>query len=292
MVTTQTKPRYQEELAQFERDGYTVFRNVLPPELIQEVVQHIDWLLERNPTLRPEHLSNDLMPDDPFWVCLISDDRLLDVAEAFIGPDLALFASHYIAKRPYDGQEVLWHQDGSYWPLEPMDVVTLWLAADDSDTENGCMRALPGTQHERLLSYEELEQHRDDLNVLGSGMSPDLIDASQAVDLILKAGDVSVHHPNVIHGSNANTSARWRRGLTIRYIPASTRIVSDGQWISAFMLRGEAQPGVNSYLPLPKFDEHRHMYFRDWEAWNAKCALLNKKYAETINFSFTLQLSP
>ena len=55
------------------------------------------------------------------------------------------------------------------------------------------------------------------------------------------------------------------------------------------MLRGDAKPGVNSYLPLPTFDKRRHMAFRDWEAWNAKCAVLNEKYAETINFSFARQ---
>ena len=77
------------------------------------------------------------MTDDPFWVRLVSDDRLLNVAETFVGPNIALFASHYIAKRPFDGQAVLWHQDGSYWPLEPMEVVTLWLACGRGDYARG-----------------------------------------------------------------------------------------------------------------------------------------------------------
>src|SRR2546426_172787 len=85
--------------------------------------------------------------DDEGWVVVRGaiDERLLDIAEQFLGRNIALFASHYIAKPPRDGQPVLWHQDGSYWPLQPMEVVSMWLAADDSTPENGCMRVIPQT---------------------------------------------------------------------------------------------------------------------------------------------------
>jgi hypothetical protein len=271
-----------EPLESYRKDGYVIFRDVLPVELMAEAARHIDWLLEQNPGIRPEQLHNDLMTDDPFWVRLVSDGRLLDIAERFIGPDIALFASHYIAKRPFDGQEVLWHQDGTYWPLEPMEVVTLWLAVDDSMPENGCMRVLPGTQTERLLTIEELESREDDTNVLGSGISPDSIDESQAVDVVLRAGDVSVHDPRLIHGSNPNRSDRWRRGLTIRYIPASTRIVHEGQWPSAFIFRGDPTPGVNRYLPLPMYVEGKHMQFSDMAEWNRAAREANHRYRDVI----------
>ena len=123
--------------AQFDRDGYAIFRNVVDADLIREASSHIDWLIARHPELRPEQLWHTLVPGDPFWVRLISDDRLLDIAELFVGPNLAVFASHYISKPPYEGLPVLWHQDGSYWPLDPMEVVTLWLAIDRSAPENG-----------------------------------------------------------------------------------------------------------------------------------------------------------
>ncbi len=262
----------------FETEGYAIFRNVLDADLIGEARRHVDWLLEKNPGTRPEQLHHTLMTDDPFWVRLISDDRLLEVAAQFLGPNLALFASHYICKRPYDGQAVLWHQDGSYWPLEPMEVVTLWLALDDTDPENGCMRVLPRTQHLRLLTAAELIEQKDDKNVLGSGIDPAQIDESQAVDVRLRAGDVSVHHPNVIHGSTANTSARWRRGLTIRYIPTATRILSETPFPSAFMLRGQPVAGVNVYQRWPAYVEGKHMPFRDWQEWNQKCERKNEEY--------------
>ncbi len=249
---------------QYDRDGYVIVRNVIDAGLVEEARHHIDWLLERNPGLRPEQLHHNLMTQDAFWVRLISDSRLLDVAQQFIGPNIALFASHYIAKRPYDGQAVLWHQDGSYWPLEPMEVTTLWLAIDESTPENGCMRVIPGTQS---MDLKGVLKRTDVDNVLSSGMDEALVDETKAVDIVLAPGDVSIHHPNVIHGSNANTSPKWRRGLTIRYIPTSTQIICDGVWPSAFLLRGQPVAGVNVYQPRPKYDPANSIPFKGCEDW-------------------------
>src|SRR5579859_1383575 len=192
---------------QYERDGFALFHNVLDAGLIGEVNEHVAWLQAKHPDLRPENLGHWLMTDDPFWVRLVGDDRLLDIAEQFIGPDIALFASHYISKPPRDGQPVLWHQDGSYWPLEPMEVVTLWLAVDDSLPENGCMRVIPGTHR---MELHEMKPDKSVVNVLSSRIDPALVDDSKAADCVLKAGGVSVHHPNLIHGSEANLSDRRR----------------------------------------------------------------------------------
>lgn len=250
--------------AQFDRDGYAVYRNVIDPDLVAEAQSHVAWLMERHPDRRPEHLEHVFVAEDPFWVRLVSDERLLDVAAEFVGPDIALFASHYICKPARDGQAVLWHQDGSYWPLDPMEVVTLWLAVDASTPENGCMRVIPGTQQ---MDLQELRQRTDTPNVLASGMDESAVDASKAVDVVLAPGDVSVHHPNVVHGSNPNTSDKRRCGLTIRYIPTTTRVTSEEPWPCLFLLRGKARPGINEYRPFPRYEAGRHMPFRGCERW-------------------------
>lgn len=258
----------------YERGGYVVVNDVVDPALVAEAQQHIEWLLEKHPGTRPEQLGNTLMRDDPFWVRLVSDDRLLDVAEQFVGPNIALFASHYIAKQPFNGQAVLWHQDGGFWPLEPMEVVTLWLSLDEVTPENGCLRVVPGS-HE--LGLQAMHERTDVDNVLGAEMDLSQVDESKAVDIILSPGDVEIHHPNLIHGSHANTSPRWRRGLTIRYIPASTRILTDEPFPSAFLLRGEAVPGVNQYQPWPTHIADRHMPFKGQKQWNEQCEGWNRR---------------
>ena len=248
---------------QYDEQGYVIVRNVLDADLIGEASNHVEWLIKNNPDRRPEQLWQDLIANDPFWVRLVGDDRLLEVAEEFVGPNIALFASHYLSKPAGDGLPVLWHQDGSYWPLEPMEVVTLWLAVDDSTPENGCMRVIPGTQH---LELQKLQERKDVKNVLNSEIDPKFVDASKAVDVVLKAGDVSVHHPNIIHGSNGNNSPKRRCGLTIRYIPTSTRITKT-PWPCDFLLRGQAVPGINDYKSRPKYIPGKHLEFRGCGQW-------------------------
>jgi hypothetical protein len=102
-------------------------------------------------------------------------------------------------------------------------------------------------------------------SVLESEVDPSLVDEPKAVDVVLRAGDLSVHHPNVIHGSNANTSPRRRCGLTIRYIPTTTRITRP--WACDFLLRGRAVPGINAYKAFPRYVEGRSYPFKDCEKW-------------------------
>ena len=236
----------------YDEDGYLVFPNVLDPDLVRTAGEHVEWLQRKHPELRPEQLHHWLMWDDPFWLRLVSDSRLLDLAEGILGPDIALFASHYICKPGGDGQPVLWHQDGSYWPLKPMEVVTAWLAVDESTPENGGMRVIPGSHKGPALEHHQHEKTA----VLHTEIRPEQIDESRAVDVILPSGGVSLHHPMLVHGSNANHSPKRRCGLTIRYIPTSTRITRE-PW-KTFLLRGETVPGVNDYYPIPEFrpDDH------------------------------------
>lgn len=254
---TATTPDSLTALDQYDRDGFVIFRDVIDPDLIAEASDHVTWLQKQHPDVRPEQLGHVFLRDDPFWFRLISDDRLVDIAELFVGPNIALFASHYISKPPYSGQPVLWHQDGAFWPLEPMEVVTLWLAVDHSTPENGCVRLIPGSHK---MDTAELRDNTDIPNVLGMEIAVE-VDESTAVDTILRPGDVEVHHPNIVHGSMANTSPHRRCGLTIRYIPTSTRITDPEQpFPSAFWLRGDR--GVNTYQSVPSYEEGRHFPFR------------------------------
>ena len=247
MIWRRARNRASDPGRSYEDDGYAIFRGVVDAGIVRQASEHVTRLQAEHPELRPEQFGLHLAATDPFWLRLVANQQLLDVAEQFIGSNIALFATHFLSKPPLDGQPVLWHQDGSYWPLEPMDVVSLWLAIDDSTPENGCMRVIPGSHRSTL---QEMRDRTDVPNVLSSEIDPGLVDEKKAVELILRAGDVSVHHPNLIHGSKPNTSSRRRCGLTIRYIPTTTRIVTT-PWPCAFLLRGSAVEGVNEYLPLP-----------------------------------------
>lgn len=214
------------------------------------------------------------MRNDPFWVRVCSDSRLLDLAQAmapdFLGSgDIALFSSHYFKKEPKTGMKVLWHQDGSYWPLRPMNVLTLWLAVDESNAANGALQVIPGTHAQELA---DLQEDRSVKNVLGSATHKDEDIAAhgwggRVTTLELAPGDVSIHHPNIVHGSEPNTSNTRRCGLTIRYISTGTQCFDPEQPV--MLMRGKAQPGVNVYRSWPKYRPGYDMPFRGADQWNA-----------------------
>ena len=251
---------------QYDEKGYVIVRKAIDADLAGETAEHVHWLAQRNPDVRPERFMHDMLVTDPFMHRLVSDGRLVDIVEQFLGPNIAMWAAHYIAKPPKRGQKVLWHQDGCLWPLEPVEVTTIWLAATESNRENGCLRVLPGTQDIHLLSRREQIAADDGNNVLGTTVHPSLIDESDVVDLELGPGDVSVHNPRIIHGSEANDSDRWRIGLTLRYIPTSTRVTSEPS--QAILVRGVPDArNNNTYSERPAFDPAIHMPFRGMEDW-------------------------
>jgi len=256
-----TFPDLQGISTDYDRDGFVIVRNVLEAGLVLELDRHIDWLMDRHPELQPEGLGHWLIADDPFWVRFLSDPHLLDVAEALVGSHVAFFAADYICKQPEKGKGVQWHQDGHYWPLEPMDVITIWFAVTQSVRANGCVRMIPGSHR---LGLQKHSSKRDENHILNQ-VDPAVLDESKAIDIELEPGDISVHHPLLLHGSKPNTSTRWRRGGSIQYIPATTRITRD--WPCVYLFRGTPVEGINTYRPFPRYVEGEHMAFEGCGAW-------------------------
>ena len=154
-------------------------------------------------------------------------DEVLDFVEGFIGPDIALWSSHFICKPPGDGKRVPWHEDSAYWKprLSEHEVLTVWLAIDDSTAENGCMRVVSGTHTHGFSDYQPVAD--PDKHVFGLEIVDEQVDQSKVVDLELKAGQCHIHHSKMIHGSNPNTSNKRRCGYTMRYMPTRVKVISD-----------------------------------------------------------------
>ena len=151
---------------EYDENGYVIVRNAIDPDLARETAEHVHWLVARNPGVRPEKFGHNMLVTDPFMHRLVGDDRLVDIVEQFIGSNVAMWAAHYIAKPPMHGQRVLWHQDGSYWPLEPMEVTTIWLAATASTRGERLYARLARHARHRLLSRKEMIDVKDGKNVL------------------------------------------------------------------------------------------------------------------------------
>jgi len=182
---------------------------------------------------------------------LIRDPRILDPVEDLIGPDILCWGSSFFIKEPRNPAFVSWHQDSTYWGLEPADVVTAWIAFSDSTPENGAMRVIPASH------LMDQVPHRDTFrpdNLLSRGQEI-MVDVSgdDAETLALAAGEMSLHHVRLIHGSDPNPSGHRRIGFAIRYIPTYVRQVA-GSHDSATLVRGTDRHGNFELEPRPERD--------------------------------------
>jgi non-haem Fe2+, alpha-ketoglutarate-dependent halogenase len=169
------------------------------------------------------------------WLAdLVRHPVILDAVEDLLGPDLLVWSSSFFIKEAGDPAYVSWHQDATYWGLSAPDVVTAWVAFTDATVENGAMRMVPGSHGEQLVHHDTFAPH----NLLSRGQEIAVaVDETRAVDVPLRAGEMSLHHVRMMHGSPANRSGDRRIGFAIRYIPTSLRqLAGDGD--CATLVRG------------------------------------------------------
>jgi ectoine hydroxylase-related dioxygenase (phytanoyl-CoA dioxygenase family) len=163
--------------------------------------------------------------------------------------------THFFCKYGPQEKFVAWHQDVTYWGLEPPQAVTAWYAIDDSDQENGCMRVIPGSHREGLRAHGKSKREGNLLSINQElTASPD--EEQAAVDLILKAGEISLHDGTLIHGSLPNRSTRRRCGLTIRYVAPAvlpTQKNSLGQDWKTVLVSGQDRFNNFESCPTPSF---------------------------------------
>ena len=132
-----------------------------------------------------------------------------------LGDNVIAWGSHFFCKMPRDGKTVSWHQDASYWPLTPSHAVTVWLAIDDADRGNACMKFIPGSHRYGHLTYKMSEDSES--NILDQTVE-NAEGIGQPVYDELQAGECSIHSDLLLHGSEANNSDRRRCGLTLRVL--------------------------------------------------------------------------
>ena len=184
------------------------------------------------------------------WVAeLVRHPRILDIVEEIIGPNILCWDTDFFIKEANDPAYVSWHQDSPYWGLEPLDVVTVWVALTEVPVESGAVRFIPGSHnHGELPHVDSFHEH----NLLSRGQAAQGVDESKAVDVPLKAGEASIHSIRVVHGSQPNTTANRRVGIAIPYIPPHVR--QFGGQGTATLVRGMDTHGHFVLEPRPAAD--------------------------------------
>jgi ectoine hydroxylase-related dioxygenase (phytanoyl-CoA dioxygenase family) len=231
-----------EQLENYRRDGLLTGIRILKNDEADAFRREFDALEEKEgPEKCGIGLGNRHMDDEFIWELAIHP-RILDAVEAIIGPDILLLASQFFCKYGPDKEKfVAWHQDVTYWGLEPPEALTAWYAVDDSDAGNGCMRAIPGSHASGVREHGESESGENLLSI-NQEVAVSAEEEASAVDMPLRAGEISLHDGALIHGSLPNLSTRRRSGLTLRYIRPSVRqarVNSMGKMYRAILVRGE-----------------------------------------------------
>lgn len=217
----------RDEIARYRERGQLTPQWRLPTLKLSRMQDALERLLAARAEQRPDFIS---LPHVPWngpggfelareFFDFVTDPDLLDLVAALIGPDIVLWASSVFCKPAGDGLEVPWHQDGQYWPIRPRATVTVWIALDDVSRANGCMCVIPGSH--RLGEFSHVLSEREDL-VLNNVLDDPRLDLTQACDVELEAGQLSLHDANLVHGSPPNRSTRRRAGFAIRYMPSTS----------------------------------------------------------------------
>jgi non-heme Fe2+,alpha-ketoglutarate-dependent halogenase len=209
-----------ELLNHYERDGIvfpievlstdevSVFRNAL-----ESIVDHCgEGYLKRFDNL---HLFF------PWAYRLVTHEALLNAVEGVLGPDILVDGTLVFYKPPHDSSYVSWHQDSVYsgWHLTPS--TSAWIALTPSQRFNGCMRVILGSQKQGLLDHDNVQDDPNLLNRRGEVVRMD-VQESEAVDVLLRPGEMSLHHSTIVHGSNPNTSDEPRIGFIVRFVTSRT----------------------------------------------------------------------
>jgi non-haem Fe2+, alpha-ketoglutarate-dependent halogenase len=170
------------------------------------------------------------------WVDeIVHSPAVLDAVEDLIGPDIRLFHLSVWPKDPGSGAYVSWHQDATYFALDPVCHVTAWVALTDASIEAGCMEVVPGSHKLGQLRHAEMQ---DTENLLSRGQTLAVdFDRSRTAFMPVKAGQFSLHHTHLVHNSRPNRSAHRRVGLGISYIPTHARCTAP-QRVTAMLVRG------------------------------------------------------
>jgi len=186
----------------------------------------------------------------PFLADLVRHPAILDAVEDVLGPNLLCWNSNFFIKEAETPSFVSWHQDSTYWGLSAPDVATAWVALTPSDLANGAMAVIPGSHTADQIPHRDTFD-RDNLLTRGQEVAVE-VDERAAVPLVLRPGEMSLHHVRLVHGSPPNPSADRRIGFAIRYIPTHIRQVEGED--SATLVRGADRYGHFEAEPRPDRD--------------------------------------
>jgi hypothetical protein len=212
-------PLSADEIARYRQDGIIVPKNGLTAEQVAGLQKKLDDFLAEQHITDADYVP-DIIERDSSWLNYAVMPQIIDAVAQLIGDDIIVWGSALFCKAGKGGRATPWHQDGHYWPIRPLETVTAWIAIDDVNIENSCLRVIPGSHRDRI-SYSH-DTDNSDAIILNQVLKPEHLQSAPARDIELAPGMFSIHDVYLIHGANPNNSGKRRAGMVFRYMPASS----------------------------------------------------------------------
>ena len=225
--TTMNAQLSQDEIKQYRERGWIVPKWEIPQDVIARMRREYEELLARNSDVASDiimapHQTNGSMgiKGSEAWLEFATHPELMAIARQLIGPDIILWGTTLFGKPPHNGKETPWHQDGGYYPIRPLETLTMWIPLDDVTAENGPMTFIPGSHKDRALYSHSWKDGND--KTINLVTDSEHFDEADGEPLIIRAGQVSFHDVYMIHGSNANRTDKRRAAFIVRLMPATS----------------------------------------------------------------------
>jgi hypothetical protein len=217
-----------DEVERYHACGHVTPRWRLPDELLRRMRADLDTLLDANRAVGRDSMICPHIPNggvqglkgSTVWLDHARIPEVLDMVSQAIGPDFLLWGTTVFGKPAGTGKRVPWHQDGEYWPIRPLATCSVWIALDDATPENGCLRVIPGSHRQQRLRRHNAND--SPALTLNQELDESEYDERDAVDIVLEAGQLSLHDVYMVHGSEPNRSDKRRAGFVCRYMPTSS----------------------------------------------------------------------
>ena len=235
------------QLEHYKNKGYVSPVNALTSSEAKEIRDEIEKIEKDWPSALEGINRNYIHLISPIFNKVCLNKNILDAVQSIIGKNILICGTTLFIKNPDEKGFVSFHQDAKYIGLKPYNWVTVWLAVTDANEQNGCMRMLPGSHKENLKTHEE---KFDENNLLTRGQTITNISLDKTDPIILKAGQISLHHPTIVHGSGLNKSNDRRIGFVIQsYIGDNVDQVIGKMYVQR--ARGEDKYKHHEYSKIP-----------------------------------------
>jgi len=232
----------------YNQKGYIAPINVLSKQEANEIRQEIETIEKKWPNALEGIGRNYVHLISPVFNKVCLNNKILDAVESIIGKNILICGTTLFIKNANEKGFVSFHQDAKYIGLKPHNWVTAWIAVTDANEKNGCMRMLPGSHKENLKKHE---QKFDENNLLTRGQTIENVPLEKTEFVVLKAGQMSLHHPTVVHGSGLNKSNDRRIGFVVQsYIGSNVDQVLGKIYVQK--ARGEDKHKFHQYSNIPK----------------------------------------